>query len=81
VLPNKNILKIFMQKEGIFARSTSYLSKSTDKIYQKVMDKAIDEVRTNDDAFWHPHLDGVVSLDEECLFDHDEIVTGIINKE
>jgi hypothetical protein len=81
MLPNKNILKVFMHKEGIFARSTSYLSKNTDKIYQKIMDKAIDEVRTNDDAFWHPHLDGIVSLDEECLFDHDEIVTGIIDNE
>ena len=80
LLPNKNILMTFMQKEGIIAKSASYLTKSTEKAYQKIMEKAIDESRTNDDAFWHPHLEGVVSFDEECLIDHDEVVTGIIDK-
>ena len=64
VLPNKDFLIMLMRKDN----------------YQKVMDKAIDELRTNDDAFWHPHLQGVVSLSEEWLFDHDEIFTGIIDE-
>ena len=64
VLPNKNFLIMLMQKDS----------------YQKVMDKAIDELRTNEDAFWHPHLEGIVSYSEEWLFDHDEIFTGIIDE-
>ncbi|CAI2368057.1 unnamed protein product [Moneuplotes crassus] len=80
LLPNKNILKAFLRKEGIIAKSTSYISKRTEKSYQRILDKAIDECRTNDDALWHPHLKGLVSLAEECLIDHDEIVTGIIDK-
>ena len=49
VLPNKKFLIMLMQKDS----------------YQKVMDKAIDELRTNEDAFWHPHLEGIVSYSEE----------------
>ena len=80
ILPNKNILTKFLQSEGILARSASLLSKNTEKYHQKILNKAIDEIRTNEDAFWHPHLEGVVSLDEECLLDHDEILTGIIDE-
>lgn len=64
VLPSKNFLISMMKKNS----------------YQKIMDKAVEEVRTNDDAFWHPHLQGITSFDEECLFDHDEIFTGIIDE-
>lgn len=79
LLPSKNILMTFLQQEGIWAMSTSLLSKNTDKLYQKVMNKAVDECRTNDDAFWHPHLENIVSFNEECLLDHDEYLTGIID--
>lgn len=80
LLPSKNFLMTFMQKEGIWARSANMLTnKGSEKLSQKIMDKAIDEARTNDEAFWHPHLEGIVSFEDECLFDHDEILTGIID--
>jgi len=65
ILPSKNFLMTFIQKEGIWARSTSILSTSSTKLYQKVMNRAVEEIRTNDDAFWHPHLEGIASFDEE----------------
>ena len=64
MLPDKNILSTFIKKKGTWS---------------KVMDKAMEEIRTNEDAFWHPHLSGIVSMSEECLIDHDEIVTGQID--
>ena len=81
ILPNKSILMKFFQSEGILARSASLLSKNTEKYHQKILNKAFDEIRTNEDAFWHPHLEGVVSLDEECpLWSWRDPHTGIIDE-
>lgn len=81
LLPSKNILMTFLQKEGLWAKSTRLLAKEVVPLHERVLGRAIEEARTNEEAFWKPHIDDLVTYSGECLFDHDEIFTGIIDDE